>query len=306
MYRLVEQIHPYLFGQEEALEYLNLTHFDGDRQLNENHASQLADTMDSGEFIGNRIAIARFSGATYGVNGRHTSKAVLLVTKKDVGPLSNYKAPCTKLTFECNSMKELASLHACFDQRISTRTLKDMCFAYQHAIKGFQGLSPRLVKLCVQGIDLMQRKTFNLSRELKQLRTDFLKAKLMDDYEDAIKFVCGAFGDPNVKAVKKSRFMQLQYVVWAMVETFIISPTLAREFWPRVASGVGLRQEDARLCLRDELNNYHIFAQTKKFQKERPYVACVCAWNKWLKGSPVTNLQTRYKAKRPRPKAPTS
>jgi hypothetical protein len=281
------------FTIPQAVRYIELPVYQGERGVDQRHAQSLVDEMARGRFNWTIIIVAscllETDGVTYKINGQHTAWARLDRPYEPSPKVREhqYKAP---------TVEALKALYGSFDRNKprSDTHLTRIELVGEAAVKG---LKAETITAVTRGLRfwLFEGEAF------KRVTPAVLAATITDRYANLFNTV-GTFFQ-NIHG-DKNPILKRQPVMAALCATFDKVPTVAPLFWRDVAEGTNLTKGDARWHLCQYLNKTALVASrrqqsAKVVDPEEMYCVCLSAWNRWRDNEQVQKLQAP--TKRPRP-----
>jgi len=259
---------------KRAEELLRLNTFEGQRPISTERVRQLEQIMRDGAWRYADIAVARKSfngGEQVIVNGQHQLSAIVA-----------FGAPVRAVVdyYDCEQADDLWKLFGTYDvQRVRTE---------QHIMKSARGLFAseamrtvplRVLHLC--GTSLLYlgggtkpnfaAKAFNKGR----------KAELVQQYESDVMLINSYF------CTETEDFFTIP-VATAIIATHRLAPRLAKDFWDRVLTGIGLVRNSPQHKLHQKLATTTNLAIVGKSNGVDRHLAifnlCACWWNAWRTG----------------------
>jgi hypothetical protein len=275
---------------------LNLAELPYDRGLKDLHVKKLIKAMESGTFRPEHVilAICRFQGAEYRINGQHTCWARLYAKVP-----AKYRCPANLYRYAATSENDMRLLYASFDRGL-TRSKGVVVCSYLFDSELWQDITKGSIRLCSEGLGIWQWEKYH-ERQLRD--ADDRAFLLATDYQDVglavARFIQGC-------QASASRHILRGPVVGAMLATFQKSPVDATAFWTAIRDGIGFSEKtDPRLVLRNALTSVSIRQGAgardgkKSASQEEMYRWCVYGWNAWRKGLPIKQLKALLNNPRP-------
>lgn len=265
---------------EKCAEYIELPHFEGERNTTDRHVQDIHDQILSGTFNWHSVLLvsAWLGDVRYKVNGQHTCWAVYLLPRQ-------VRHKVREQVYRVKDTTQLANLYATFDTGGRTSTHMDSVQLVNREFSS--GLPVSFVQRLGSGLK------FHLwESEEHRRRVSPQQFASIVEQEHADLFKNG--GKEITKICREDPSLRKNAVIAAMFATFnkVHGPSI--EFWSAVATGLGLNvKTDARYRLRDQIPK-----MSKKpgaggsdpkriLSPENQYRVCIAAWNKWRKGEPV-------------------
>lgn len=244
-----------------------------ERDLTIKHVEELAQRIKGGRMLPFCWATVEYNGATYRMNGQHSSAAIL-----EVGDALPPKIVIHMDHYEASNAADMANLFRQFDSRISSRTKQDVAGAYQGLMPELEGVSRRRGKLGVEGVAWYLRQ---IERMPVASGDDLYDMFLNPAYHPFLRWV------DRILSVKTPE-MERAAIIGAMYHTFITSETGSQEFWPHVARNDLEDDDDARSVLSRELVS--IKEEKRAVAPAEFYAKCIKAWNAFRNGTRIRSL----------------
>jgi hypothetical protein len=284
-----------VLDKDKAIEYLELTIFAGERQVNDKHVQYLLDEMVGVRFNWDLVTLCRciFKGVEYKINGQHTCWAFAYLADKK--PSAKYTV--RELVYEAKSEEQLKQLYASFDRGM-VRTESHVTKVFLIGTDVAEGLPRELLGKAASGVSFW---LFEKTTDRKRIGPQEITTLIQQQYADLFRRVVTFY-----KEYQTEHFLRRQPVLAALFEIFAKSPAKAEEFWTPVVTGVGINdQEDPRLALRNHLMSTSLqkttsFASKKVEDAETQYRTCVHLWNHWRTGKSVKVVRVPRDEKRPK------
>ena len=274
---------------------LELTAFDPDRPLDENHVKHLNNAMKRGTFMPEQVMIITCSldGTEYRMNGQHTAWA-----RWDMP--HDYRCPIQHLRYKAETENDMRRLYASID-RLKPRTTGNIIVSYLFGTPEWKGTSRAVLRKMAEGMSFWK---WSGKHEQHLHDADDRAFLLMTDHYDLARKVAAFL---EASAGKDGRHVQRRPVVAAMFATFSKSANAATEFWSAVRDGVGFGDKhDPRLVLRNGLLSASIAvgagaaAEKKSVSSEEMFRWSIQAWNAWRNEQPLKLLKAMLSADRPK------
>jgi hypothetical protein len=253
----------------EALKFLEINTFHGQRKLNHGKASAYAKIMAAGKMRPVDIDVALCPGGVrYLMNGQHVCTAITIYGKPFDARVQHWK---------CDTMEDAWHLFGTFDVHV-TRTESHIVKAARPFLVGLEDVPLRILATCSTALFLLAggRPNFN-ARYVPTVKTE--KCDLLLPNINEVLFVdkmlekCGS---------DRQSIIKLPSVV-AMIETMRKSEEKAYDFWSNVCSGEMLLKDMPEFRLANVL-------MEKKMNGgsgiKELYIYCICYWNSWIKNEP--------------------
>ena len=257
--------------RELAEDFATMPAFRGERALNTKRINWLFARLRQGQFHPPRWAVAQLNGATYRVNGQHSSYML--------ANLANGLFPqgTTVLIDEyaCESEQDLADLFMQFDAPRSQRTQAESCAAHARTHDELGELTPTACQNIVTAIAWYLRHVLGVQTDREA------SARLVHEHKPFFVQLGHLFSQ---------RFFARAPVGAAIFATWNVHPETAQQFWELV------RDEDHLLndhptrtlarFLREELSK-----DANKRDAFGLYARCVHAWNAYRDGRMASVLR---------------
>lgn len=259
--------------KDYAADVATMPSYRGERPLQRARLGFLVSKLKDGHFYSPRWSVVRVNGATYRINGQHSS--TMLTQNDDLFP-PGLKAIVDH--FEADSLLDVATLFGQFDSRASVRSRKEIVNAHARVHEELDEMSPTVLSACVAGM------AYALC-DGKGLRnvSDEERAGLTHDYTDFVRWV---------NTFAKCRILAKAPVLAAIFKTYNVQRTLAGEFWGMVKEqSHPYSQHPTRILARFLLENTNRTG-TARWVPRAFYVKCLHAWNAFRTDAP-TSLKYR-------------
>lgn len=253
-------------------------HYERQRPIAENHVFRLANEIENGHFIeGTQIHICELGRKQAVVNGNHTLEAIMT---------GDTPVVLSFLYTKVKDEEEIARIYANHDigkarnwaAAIKAAGMFDEMDANQQFISAYgSALMPILSNFQhLSGNRNPASVTAKLSRDLR--------IDAMREYRP--------YAELYHLAVRQGRqrlqsALRRQAVFAVGLETFKAQPSIAVEFWEGIAKDDGLRKNDPRKLLMDDLLDRVAAGQQKGYQAR----IVACAWNAFFEGREVNYLR---------------
>ncbi len=263
---------------KKASEFLAMNNYPGQRDVGPKHVDMLFEKMQSGDFHWAQIATIVYEGEKHLANGQHQCHAVIRHGE-------SVKMFLIEFTEEEGDTKDdIANVFAQFNND-KGRSRGDVAWIYanQYKMGRESGWSPRLVKLCNTALAWIASKKFSY----KISKED--NSKMLAEHKRQCEFV------REILKIKPSDHLRKGPVVAAMIMSHLIDKTMAREFWARVANGIGVTKEkDPCGILRDFLLSKSIYSHSGKENVSPKAFHCnsIYAWNGFVTGRVVRKFKS--------------
>jgi hypothetical protein len=283
------------FDHEKAEWLINLKEVDGERPLDDRHVEYLKTAIERGTFRPELVSLAvcRFNGDLYRVNGQHTAWARSYLPAE---------LPCRMdlFEYEADTLEELHALYAAFD-RNKARSKRVVVSVQLKASDRFRSFSPTTLKLLPPGYAMYKWPAVT-DRRAKDGEA-VANAILCEDRELALRI--GRMLNP-LSRTAHGHLLRAP-VIGAMFLTTERDAGDAAKFWESVASGVGFeRADDPRNRLRSELLRMSIPSSLSTHGSSKRHVsseymlrACLVCWNAWRGGRELKLLRVCEASPRP-------
>lgn len=274
---------------------LELTAFDPDRPLDDQHVAYLINAMKRGTFRPEQVTIMTcvLDGQEYRMNGQHTAWARWEMP-------DSYRCPIQHLRYRAETENDMRSLYGSID-RLKPRTNGNVIVAYLFGTTEWNGTSKAVLRKLAEGMTFWK---WGGGHEAHSHDADDRAFMLMTDHYDLSRKV-GAFLEAS--AGRDGKHIQRRPVVAAMFATFSKSAAAASEFWSSVRDGVGFGDKhDPRLVLRNGLLSASIGIgrgatdEKKSVTTEEMYRWSIHAWNAYRNQQPLKILKAVLSADRPK------
>jgi hypothetical protein len=280
---------PFIEGR--AIDYIELPIFPGEREVNESHVQFLYDQAKARRFNWDLVQIARadFEGKTYKINGQHCAWMRLALGVLDEEP------HVREIHYRVSTLGQMKTLYGTFD-RAKPRTDPHLVRVELVGTPAAEGLTARAVSRLAPAFRFWK---YGDSEDARRCGAAELAAMILADHAQLFNtighFVYSIQGDK----VAMNRIDRMG-VLAAMVDNFARVPTIAPEFWVKVAEGTNLEKDDARFQLMRYLDSVAMQRSGANSTKrvvdpEEVYRVCISAWNRWRSGEKVNMLRPTAK-----------
>ncbi len=267
-----------------AEEFVTMEMAPRDRPLSERRLQVYQQILNKGEFRPVTWASANCleTGATYRVNGKHTS---ILLSKAE--PLPELYVTVEK--YECDTLEDVARLYSTFDSKMQSRTANDIYRSFASCIPELVEVPAKVINLTICGVAYF---TYQDAYGAKQTAQE--RAENIFEHSDFAMWV------PRVipSTAEKNRHLYRLAVFAAMFATYTKSKSAASDFWKAVCEESGSQanlpdRKLARYLLTHFSskggNQVNSKAGRYRVADREIYVKCLHAWNAWRK-TETTNL----------------
>lgn len=277
-----------------AAKFRDMEPVPNDRALNPRRVEAYRKMLLAGLFRPVQWATAHCleTGATYRVNGKHTSN---LFSEFDELPQPLH---ATVENYHCDTLDDVARLYATFDSRTQVRTTNDINRAFAAIDEELRDIPSRIINLCVTGIAYKEYGDRYAARPAAE-RAECL---LEEHNKMFVRWVSEAVGSQTINS-----WLWRSPVVAAMYAGYERSRRDANEFWLAVRDGTGTSPKSPDRVLQRFLmtkfvlkgQGCHTNRSAKSLVSQREmYVKCLHAWNAWRRGT-TTDLKYHPQAKVP-------
>jgi len=282
-----------LFTEDEAIKYIELPVFAGERDAGDSHVQYLYDEMLRKRFNWDAVTLARsdFGSDCYKINGQHTSWARLWLPR-------DYPSPRVRAVhYAVDSESQLKALYSSYD-RAKTRSDLHLTRLELVGSDAVAGLNKNTVTRLPPGVRFW---LFATRSQQKACGPAELAILITRDHAALFRLVGAFFETLDRPALE---LMCRQPVLAALFATFDRVPTVAPLFWQDVADGTNLVKSDARWHLRHYLTTTCLSRSAANGGKrgvdsEEMYRMCIAAWNKWRENATVQALRPSSKRVKP-------
>lgn len=281
--------------KERAYEFLEMTTFQGERAVSENHVQFLFDEWAGGRFIWHHIilACAELNGTRYRINGQHTCWMRINIPAK----AEPVKADCREITYRVDTEDQLRTLYSTFD-RNKTRSVGHVSKVLLMETPAGRDLPGHIIGKMVAGFKVYWCEDWShMARD--GMNTNEVIGLITKRYSDLFNVV-GHFVRIHME---DHTFVRRSATIAAMLATFEKSVQAAGDFWTPVCEGIGLEEKtDPRYQLRQFLLTHnHNFTQrdSNVVSVEDAYRVAINAWNKWRRKESAQVLRTTDKRNKP-------
>lgn len=268
---------------DKAAAYIDLPIFEGERNVTDGHVQTLYDEMRRGNFNELLVVLStcELKGVTYKVNGQHTCWAKMFMPE-------SYAPTVREIRYRVKTDEQLRNLYAVYD-RGKVRTEGHLTKIKLVNTPAAEGIWSSNIEKLTAG---MKYWLYPNKQERMRIRDSETAALVKHQHGQVFQNV-GRFLQEHHDA----RHLVRQPVIGAMFDNFNKVPTIAPDFWEKVATGLGLDDKrDPRYHLREFLTRVVMqkspSASLKRLaDSEEIYRICVQAWNHWRKGGAVQMLR---------------
>ena len=279
--------------QSLAVKFRDIDPVPNDRPLNPKRVDAYRKMLAAGLFrpVNWATVHCHETGATYRVNGKHTST---LFAEYDELPQPIY---ANIEHYHCDDLDDVARLYATFDSRTQVRTTADINRAFAAVDEDLSQLPSKIINLCVTAISYAKHGDSYTGVPAPQRAECLL--------EDANKQFAGwVYQILGSKGTEHTRLLWRSPVVAAMHACYTKSKRDATEFWCAVRDGSGQSPKSpdrvlGRFLLSKNVNNGAGTTSRGRASIVPPremYVKCIHAWNAWRRGS-ATDLKYHAQAR---------
>lgn len=271
-----------------------------DRVLDENHVILLEREMKAGSFLWEQVnlVICNCEGATYRLNGQHTTWARIYAEEHHSLP-TGARCPVQLLKYEAATIADMRRLYASLDSA-KPRSQANKIAALLLGTKDFPGYRKKDLNLLAAGLGIW--KWPNLTARTIHKAQD--RATLLLTEHKKIALGTGTI----IREVKPADVKHIARapVVAAMLATFDKAQQFAGDFWRAVRDGVNLAdKEDPIYVLRHYLFTTTVSTvssgttDTKVVSQEEMFRACLHAWNAKRANRRIKHLRVTLGEERP-------
>lgn len=295
-WKLVDRPKTTVVDRKLALKFANMDSAPHDRPLSERRMAVYERLMREGKFrpVTWATADCKETGATYRVNGKHTSK---MLSTMDVLP----EFFVTVEHYTCDTLEDVAQLYATFDSKMQSRTASDIYLSFAATCKELKDLPVRVIINCTSGLAYAQYGGDTYYRTQPADRAELL----LEHSEFVVWFhqlmtASGEYSDSHPSASKnKYQHITRQGVVAAMFLCWQKDVDAATKFWLEVRDETGKTPDLpsrrlAKLLVTSNMKTSKSYAsnftKTGKLDLRQVFVKCLHAWNAWRKGA-ATKMQ---------------
>jgi hypothetical protein len=272
-------------GHQQAVNFLNLPKFAGERRFRERWLRELLAEYNQGTFRPESTqiitcAVSQGRGkraATFRMNGQHTAWMVLNLCKDDPDfALQGIEY----LHYEAANDAAMRSLYATIDSG-APRTQGNRLVSMLAGRPEFEDIPKDILRRLGEGLSFWLWPTRRSGDNAKTRAS-----AMTGDYLETTQLV-GQFLFEDQR--NQAKHLLRAPVIGAMFATFNKAPGngkwSARKFWESVRSGASLEVEDPRMRLFRELLATSLVdrgsAGKKRYSREQLYIVCLYAWNAW-------------------------
>jgi len=226
------------------------------------------------------------------VNGRTTSTLFSVTDLSKVQPLL-----AVVEVYECDTLADVARLHATFDSRTQMRTAADVNRAYAAVCPDLAGIDGRTINLLAGGLGYAEW-------PVRSGGGDHVQAERAELMYQNINFCLWVAN--NFPAGDKNNILRRVPVVAAMAVTYRKDPDDADVFWRAVRDETGVSPDKpdrklSKFLLTFKVNvGAHVNAAPVRYRvsPREFYAKSILAWNAWRKALP-TDLKYHHSAALP-------
>ena len=267
--------HEVELTKSKSFWYIDLPVFRGEREVADTHVQFLYDQMKLDRFNWRNVtlATAELDGVEYKINGQHTAWA------RSYMP-DDYSPTVREIRWRVKNQEQLRALYSSFDAG-KPRT-------EQHLTKVELSGEKMLESIWAKHLGMLAAATLFWKHEQYHTRQRYsaaASAQLVREHHLQLVQTVGLYYQSIYKDSKDIRRLP---VIAAMLATFDKVPTVAPEFWTKVANGLDLSDKnDPRYRLRQFLGEHSL--STSRISDRTPidiesmYRVCILCWNKWRK-----------------------
>jgi hypothetical protein len=251
-----------------------------ERELNPLRIKGLKLKAELGHLITFNWAMVNFGKEQYRMNGQHSS-AMLLELE---GPFPDNLFAHVD-TYEIDSQEDLASLFRQFDNRISSRSEKDVAGAYQGLWAELHTVPKPNAKLAAEGVALYLQR---IEKSIGKLATSDDKYAVVFNLKETHPFIIW-MGELLTTKTPELRYAS---VIAAIYATYQADVDKAVEFWTETARGGAMYINNAPTFILSEwLRKYHEHKNMRQtMQPLNYYQGCIWAWNNFMKGKTIKDV----------------
>lgn len=232
------------------------------------------------------------TGATYRVNGKHTSLLCSSLPLKEIPTLYAIVE-----YYECDTLQDVAELYSTYDSKMQARTTRDINAAFASTIPQLAGVDLATITVAVSGISFS---TLAGENKLYKRTQPQERAEALFEHHDFVTWLFGLVHKKN-SHIKRMPCVAAMYMTWQK------APRIATEFWTLIRDETAatpdhptrklaryLMVNSNRLQVRSRSN-----AQGPRRISDREYfVKCLHAWNAFREEE---NTNLNYHASKPVP-----
>lgn len=274
--------------EEEAVKFLELESFEGERAVRDRHVQFLYDEYNSGRFLWHNVilASAELEGKRYRINGQHTCWMRFGIPAKDAPK----ECIVRWMHYKVNTGEQLRALYCVFD-RGAPRTPGHLSKVILLGGEAAHGIAPSYIPKLVSGYALWTEQS--QSRRATQNVSE-ITAKIEKAHPELFSAVASFF----VEHYDYGVIIRRNSVIASMFATFdrVVKPSL--EFWGPVFTGIGFEQtDDPRYVLKNWLEThghssaYAGISKSAIVPVEGAHRLCINAWNHWRSGNKINALK---------------
>jgi len=283
--------HELPFTQSEAIRFLEMKAFKGERPIRERHVQFLYDEFAAGRFLWQNIilASAQLNGDTYRINGQHTSWMRLNI-KESIRPTIR------EMVYKVKDEEQLRALYSAFD-RGAPRSVGHVGTVLMLGTSAGEGIKESYLAKCISGFRIYFSSDWNGKGRTGSVAemTSMIEKNFSALFNKVGKFFTEHYGD-NI-------WVRRAAILAAMFATFEKNEEKSYEFWNAVCTGFDLdSKDDQRWQLRRFIET-HSHALTKgkdHVSQEVLFCTCINVWNHWRDGDKMNKVNPtakRVKAK---------
>ncbi len=252
-------------ARQFAEKHCNLPHSPTERPLAKKRVEMLQQRIAQGAAIPFFWAVVSFEGATYRMNGQHSSHAIHEFPGHVPEDLAFH---CDK--YAAKNAEGMGHLFRQFDARWSSRSKGDVAGAYQGLMKEIAACDRKHAKFAIEGV-IWHR------REIDHLPTG--------SGDDAYILLLNPVYSPFIKWIdeilaKKATELRYQGVIAAMYACFLKSESASRDFWLTVAMNNLSDASEPAALLSHELQESDEAKDAKdRLRVGELYGKSIVAWN---------------------------
>ncbi len=222
-------------------------------------------------------AYCKETGATYRVNGKHTSTLF-----SGLEPLPELYAVVE--VYECEELRDVARLYSTFDSKMQSRTVADINRSFASCVPQLAEVDSRTINTCTPAIWYSR-----LQDGYGHIQPQERAEALLENWNFVV-WVFELLGHNN--SGLKSCLKRMP-VVAAMFSTYQKHPNLAEKFWTAVRDETGEKPTDPDRKLSRFLLTSGLIRQDRASRKlivpaREFFVKCLHSWNAWREGQPTS------------------
>jgi hypothetical protein len=268
--------------EDEVEQFRKLPATATERELKEGRVEHLNEKAEHGLLVTFHWVTAQLNGEVRRMNGQHSS---IMLEKRIVKGTFPANLKVHREHFEVDDGEALALLFRQFDDRASGRSPLDISGVYQGLHPELAEVKRKIGKLVLDGYAWYYRV---VEKAPMPIGDDVYGLFNNSGLYPLIKWLDALFA-------VKSKEMQYNQVVAAIVGTYMVNESAARTFWQDV---VRLSENEDESTPQSVLSDWLLKIQAGKIDRPAPanvYQGCIYAWNAYRDGKNITTIRDDIK-----------